>query len=129
MKGLILASGFALLLATGSPLATAQSTAPATQEEGTVITAEELENDALPDIETVRVVDVELLLAGAHASGTRDALEESDPAAIRDYLQQGSELAERIRDALREAEASEDEVVALILHEENQLIVLYWRGS
>jgi len=129
MKPLILASGLALLLAIGSPLAKAQSTDPAAAEQGTLITAEELEGEALQDIEAVRVVDVEQLLNSTRAEGTKQAMEESDPAAIRDFLEQETEVSGKIKDALREAGVSEEQVVALALHEDKQLVVLYQRGS
>ena len=128
MKPVIRIAGFALLLITGSPLATAQSTDPAA-EQGTLVTADELDGEALQDIREVRVVDVEQLLNSTRAEGTRQALEESDPAAIREFLKRETEVSKKITDALREAGVSEDEVAALVLYENKQLIVLYQPGS
>lgn len=128
MKPVIRVAGFALLLITGSPLATAQATDPAA-EQGTLVTADELDGEALQDIREVRVVDVEQLLNSTRAEGTRQALEESDPAAIREFLKRETEVAKKITDALREAGVSEDEVAALVLYENKQLIVLYQPGS
>jgi hypothetical protein len=128
MRPVIRVAGFALLLITGSPLATAQSTDPAA-EQGTLVTAEELEGEALQDIQAVRVVDVEQLLNSTRAEGTRQALEESDPAAIREFLKRETEVSKKIADALREAGVSEDEVAALVRYEDKQLIILYQRDS
>ena len=129
MKPLLLVSGLALLLATGSSLATAQSPAPAADDQGTLITAQELENETVEDIANIRLVDVEQLLNSTRAEGTKQALEESDPAAIHEFLEGDSEVATRIRDALREAGIAQDEAAALVRYEDQQLIVLYKRGS
>lgn len=129
MKPLLLVLGLALLLATGSSLATAQSPAPAPDDEGTLITAQELENETVEDIASIRLVDVEQLLNSTRAEGTRQALKESDPAAIHEFLEGDSEVAKRIRDALREAGIAQDEAAALVRYEDQQLIVLYKRGS
>ena len=128
MKPVIRAAGFALLLIAGPLLATAQSSDPAA-EQGTLVTADELDGEALQDIREVRVVDVEQLLNSTRAEGTRQALEESDPAAIREFLKRETEVSKKITDALRKAGVSEDEVAALVLYEDKQLIVLYQPGS
>jgi hypothetical protein len=130
MKRFIVAGGLAVLLATGSSLAIlAQTTDPVTGQEGTLITAVELANAALNDIETVRVVDVDPLLEGARADTIRVMLEHSDPAAIRDYLEQDFETSEKIRQALRDADVPEDAVVAMVRLEDDRLVVFYRRGS
>jgi hypothetical protein len=130
MKRFIVAGGLAVLLATGSsPAILAQTTDPVTGQEGTLITAVELANAALSDIETVRVVDVDPLLEGARADTIRVMLEHSDPAAIRDYLEQDNETSEKIRQALRDADVGEDAVVAMVRLEDDRLVVFYRRGS
>jgi hypothetical protein len=130
MKRFIVAGGLAVLLATGSSLAIlAQTTDPVTGQEGTLITAVELANAALNDIETVRVVDVDPLLEGARADTIRVMLDHSDPAAIRDYLEQDNETSEKIRQALRDADVPEDAVVAMVRLEDDRLVVFYRRGS
>ncbi len=128
MKPVIRAAGFALLLIAGPLLATAQSSDPAA-EQGTLVTADELDGEALQDIREVRVVDVEQLLNSTRAEGTRQALKESDPAAIREFLKRETGVSKKITDALRKAGVSEDEVAALVLYEDKQLIVLYQPGS
>jgi hypothetical protein len=130
MKRFILAWGLAVLVATGSSLAIlAQTSDPVTGQEGTLITANELANEALNDIEQVRVVDVDPLLEGARADAIRVMLEHSDPAAIRDYLEQDVETSEKIRQALRDADVPEDAVVAMVRLEDNRLVVFYRRGG
>jgi hypothetical protein len=130
MKRLVVAWGLAVLLATGSSLAIlAQTSDPITGQEGTLITADELANEALNDIETVRVVDVDPLLKGARADAIRVMLEHSDPAAIRDYLEQDVETSDKIRQALRDADVPEDAVVAMVRLEDDRLVVFYRRGS
>ena len=128
MKPVIRAAGVALLLIAGSPLAMAQSSDPAA-EQGTLLTAEELEGEALQDIQAVRVVDAEQLLNSTRAEGTKQAIEESDPAAIRDFLERDSDVSRKIKDALHQAGASEDEVAALVRYQDKQLVVIYQRGS
>jgi hypothetical protein len=124
MKRLVVAWGLAVLLATGSSLAIlAQTSDPITGQEGTLITADELANEALNDIETVRVVDVDPLLKGARADAIRVMLEHSDPAAIRDYLEQDVETSDKIRQALRDADVPEDAVVAMVRLEDDRLVV------
>ena len=127
MKRYLVACSLAVLLATGSTLA--QTADPVTGQDGTLITAEALASQALDGVETVRVVDVDPLLEGARAEAIAAMLEQSDPAALREYLEQDDETSEKIRQALRDADVPEDAVVAMVRLEDDRLVVFYRRGA
>lgn len=145
MKPIMSALGLAVALAVGWSAAEAQTTSPSTPEAQTTspttpgaegLSAEQLDPARhleqlreLEQVESVMVIDVEQAMAGARADVARQLIEASDPAAVREFLDEDTAAANEVKKALEQANVSEDQVRALAVRQPGVVVVFVGESS